>query len=68
MTSEYGTTAAGGDYYYTAMVMDYFIVSEYQQLQCSRASEQLIEEAVEANPDAAWRIVTIHQDIYGIWT
>ena len=24
-----------------------------------------IEEAVKAYPDAKWRIVTIHQDIYG---
>ena len=27
--------------------------------------EELIKEATEANPDATWRIVTIHQDIYG---
>lgn len=27
--------------------------------------QKTIEEAVKAYPDAKWRIVTIHQDIYG---
>ena len=27
--------------------------------------KQFIEEAVKANPECKWRIVTLHQDIYG---
>ena len=27
--------------------------------------EQAIQEAIASDPDAAWRVVTIHQDIYG---
>ena len=27
--------------------------------------EKTIQEAIASAPDAAWRVVTIHQDIYG---
>ena len=61
--SDYGTTAAGGDYYYT-YGDGLFIVLNTNNYNVAE-HEQLIKEATEANPDTAWRIVTIHQDIYG---
>ncbi len=61
--SDYGTTAAGGDYYYT-YGDGLFIVLNTNNYNVAE-HEQLIKEATEANPDTTWRIVTIHQDIYG---
>ncbi len=61
--SDYGTTAAGGDYYYT-YGDGLFIVLNTNNYNVAE-HEQLIKEATEANPDTAWRVVTIHQDIYG---
>ncbi len=61
--SEYGATTAGGDYYYT-YGDGLFIVLNTNNYNVAEHKE-LIKEAIEANPDAAWRIVTIHQDIYG---
>lgn len=61
--TENGQTAAGGDYYYSygdglfiVLNTNNYNVAEHQQT---------LKEAVASNPDAAWRIVTIHQDIYG---
>lgn len=61
--TELGTTAAGGDYYYSygdglfiVLNTNNYNVAEHQQA---------IEEAVASHPDAAWKIVTMHQDIYG---
>ena len=61
--TENGKTAAGGDYYYSygdglfiVLNTNNYNVAEHQNT---------IEEAVKAYPDAKWRIVTIHQDIYG---
>ena len=61
--TENGKTAAGGDYYYSygdglfiVLNTNNYNVAEHQNT---------IEEAVKAYPDATWRVVTIHQDIYG---
>ena len=61
--TENGKTQAGGDYYYSygeglfvVLNTNNYNVAEHQKT---------IEEAVKAYPDAKWRIVTIHQDIYG---
>ncbi|MEE3420055.1 MAG: S-layer homology domain-containing protein [Lachnospiraceae bacterium] len=58
-----GLTKAGGDYYYSygealfiVLNTNNYNVAEHQKT---------IEEAVKSDPDAKWRIVTIHQDIYG---
>lgn len=61
--SDYGTTAAGGDYYYT-YGDGLFIVLNTNNYNVAE-HEQLIKEATEKYPDTAWRVVTIHQDIYG---
>lgn len=62
--SELGSNGiAGGDYYYTygdAL----FIMLNTQDTNVAE-HKQFIEEAVAAHPDKTWRIVTLHQDIYG---
>ena len=53
----------GGDYYFTygdAL----FIILNTQDTNVSE-HKQFIEETVNANKDCKWRIVTLHQDIYG---
>lgn len=62
-TTGYGKTKAGGDYYYTYGA-GLFIVLNTNNYNVAE-HEKAIEEAVASAPDAAWRIVTIHQDIYG---
>ena len=61
--TEYGATQAGGDYYYS-YGNGLFIVLNTNNYNVAE-HEQAIQEAVASDPNAAWRIVTIHQDIYG---
>ena len=61
--TEYGATEAGGDYYYS-YGNGLFIVLNTNNYNVAE-HEQAIQEAISSDPDAAWRIVTIHQDIYG---
>lgn len=58
-----GATPAGGDYYYS-YGPGLFIVLNTNNYNVAEHAE-VIKEAVESDPDAKWRIVTIHQDIYG---
>jgi hypothetical protein len=58
-----GKTAAGGDYYYT-YGSGLFIVLNTNNYNAAE-HEKTVKEAVASAPKAAWRIVTIHQDIYG---
>ncbi|WP_294498472.1 metallophosphoesterase family protein [uncultured Gemmiger sp.] len=58
-----GMTQAGGDYYYTYGPA-LFIVLNTNNYNAAE-HQQTIEEAIQAYPDTTWRIVTIHQDIYG---
>lgn len=61
--TNYGATQAGGDYYYTYGA-GLFIVLNTNNYNVAE-HEAAIKEAVAYAPDAAWRVVTIHQDIYG---
>ena len=61
--TDYGATQAGGDYYYS-YGPGLFIVLNTNNYNAAE-HEQAIAEAVAAYPDAKWRVVTIHQDIYG---
>lgn len=58
-----GQTQAGGDYYYS-YGPGLFIVLNTNNYNVAE-HEKTIQEAIAAYPDAKWRIVTIHQDIYG---
>ena len=62
-TTEYGATQAGGDYYYS-YGDGLFIVLNTNNYNVAE-HEQAIQEAIASDPNAAWRIITIHQDIYG---
>lgn len=62
-TEEKDATPAGNDYYYTygdAL----FIVLNTNNYNCAD-HEALIKKAEAAAPDAKWKIVTFHHDIYG---
>lgn len=62
--SELGSNGiVGGDYYYT-YGNALFIMLNTQDTNVAE-HKQFIEEAIAACPDATWRIVTLHQDIYG---
>ncbi len=61
--SELGTTYAGGDYYFT-YGNTLFIMLNTNNTNAAE-HKQLIEKACSENEDAKWRIVTLHQDIYG---
>ncbi len=58
-----GMTQAGGDYYYT-YGSGLFIVLNTNNYNVAE-HELAIKQAVEQHPDVQWRVVTIHQDIYG---
>ncbi len=58
-----GKTQAGGDYYYSYGA-GLFIVLNTNNYNVAE-HEKTIQEAIASAPDAKWRIVTIHQDIYG---
>ena len=62
-TTQNGKTTAGGDYYYT-YGSGLFIVLNTNNYNAAE-HEKTIQKAISAAPNAAWRIVTIHQDIYG---
>ncbi len=58
-----GATTAGTDYYF-AYGNTLFISIDTNNYNCA-THENVIKEAVEAYPDATWRILMFHQDIYG---
>lgn len=58
-----GETKAGGDYYYS-YGDGLFIVLNTNNYNAAE-HEATIKQAIASDPDAVWRIVTIHQDIYG---
>lgn len=53
----------GGDYYFT-YGNALFMFLNTQDTETSEHKE-FIEDTVKANPDCNWKIVTLHQDIYG---
>ena len=58
-----GKTDAGTDYYFT-YGNTLFVSIDTNNYNCA-THEHVIKEAVEANPDATWRVLMFHQDIYG---
>lgn len=58
-----GVTTAGTDYYYSYGDV-LFIVLDTNNYNCA-THENVIRKAITSNPDAKWRVVTFHQDIYG---
>ena len=58
-----GKTKAGTDYYYTYGGV-LFIVLDTNNYNCA-THKNVIAKAVSENPNAKWRVVMFHQDIYG---
>lgn len=62
-TAETSPTPAGNGYYFT-YGSALFIIINTNNLNCAD-HENLIQKAIKANPNAKWRILAFHQDIYG---
>lgn len=56
-------TAAGNDYYYT-YGSTLFIVLNTNNANAAD-HDAVMKQAVDANPNAKWRVVSFHQDVYG---
>ena len=61
--TENGLTEAGGDYYYSYGPAVFIVLNTNNYNAAEH--QKTVEEAIAAYPDATWRIVTLHQDIYG---
>ncbi len=58
-----GATEAGSDYYFS--YGDVLFISLNSNNRNQEEHRQLMNKAVESNPDAKWRVVIFHSDIYG---
>ena len=58
-----GTTTAGDDYYFRYGKTLFIILNSNNTNQSEH--DAAMQEAIENNPDATWRIVMFHHDIYG---
>lgn len=61
--TENGLTEAGGDYYYSYGPAVFIVLNTNNYNAAEH--QKTVEEAIADYPDATWRIVTLHQDIYG---
>ena len=62
-TAETNSTVAGHGYYYTYGSALFIVINANNYNAADHKA--LIEKAVKENPNAKWRIVVMHQDIYG---
>lgn len=62
-TSNLASTPAGGDYYFS-YGNALFIMLNTNNVNVAE-HEKIIEQAINENPNAKWRITAVHQDIYG---
>lgn len=62
-TSTLGSTVAGGNYYYT-YGNTLFIMLNTNNTN-AQEHKQFIEQAIAEAGDVTWKVVTLHQDIYG---
>lgn len=61
--SELGKTESGGDYYYS--YGDSLFISLNSNSRNVEEHRTLMNEAVASHPDAKWKVVLFHHDIYG---
>lgn len=62
-TEATSASVAGDDYYFT-YGNTLFVIIDTNNYNCQDHAD-LINEALEANPDVTWKILMFHQDIYG---
>ncbi|MDD3219265.1 MAG: S-layer homology domain-containing protein [Lachnospiraceae bacterium] len=61
--SELGATNSGGDYYYSYGDTLFIILNSNNRNTSEHTA--LMNQAVESDPDAKWKVVMFHHDIYG---
>lgn len=61
--SELGSTIGGGNYYYT--YGNTLFINLNTNNRNIAEHKKFIEEAVNSAKDSTWRVITLHQDIYG---
>lgn len=61
--SDIGSTYAGGDYYFSYGDVLFIMINTNNTNVAEH--QTFIEQACASHEDAAWKIVTLHQDIYG---
>lgn len=61
--SNLGLTPAGGDYFYSYGNALFIMLNTNNTNMAEH--KKVVEQAIKSNPNAKWRIATIHQDIYG---
>ncbi len=64
LSLEYGITDPGSSDYYFTYGNTLVMVLNSNNTSCA-SHEAFIQETVAANPDAAWKVVMFHHDIYG---
>ena len=64
LSTEYGITHPGSSDYYFTYGNALFMVLNSNNTSCA-SHEAFIQETVEENPDAVWKVVMFHHDIYG---
>lgn len=62
-SEEVGASVAGNDYYFS-YGNALFVIINTNNYNC-QTHKDLIEEALASNPDATWKVLMFHQDIYG---
>lgn len=62
--AEKGTTTAGGDYWFTYNNVLFMALNSNNR--STAEHKAFMEEAIAANPDVSWKIVTFHHSIYSV--
>ena len=62
--TEKGTTAAGSDYWFTYNNVLFLVLNSNNR--STAEHKAFMEEAIAANPDVSWKIVTFHHSIYSV--
>lgn len=63
-STEYGTTDAGGDYYFVYNNVLFMVLNSNDQ--STAEHKAFMEAAIAANPDVSWKIVTFHHSLYTV--
>lgn len=63
-SAEYGTTSAGGDYWFVYNNVLFMVLNSNDQ--SAAEHETFMKAAIEANPNVSWKIVSFHHSIYTV--
>ncbi|MDR0947298.1 MAG: fibronectin type III domain-containing protein [Ruminococcus sp.] len=65
-TTDLARIAGGGDYYFSYGDVLYITLNSFADNRQAAIHETFMEKAIASNPDAKWRILLFHHDIYGV--